>query len=90
MNRLFLMMCLLFMLFITSAWAASSQYPDPNRQTMWNNITDSMHTMGQTPQQAKLNKIKLHAARAQTRLDNINQAARAQRQAQIQAWRNTQ
>ena len=61
---------------VQPVWAAT---PNPNRQTMWNNLTDTVHTMGQTPQRAKLTKMKLHAQRRQTRLKNMAQANNRQR-----------
>ena len=42
--------------YYAASLGATTQYPNPNRQTMWNNLTDCMHTLGQTPQQAKLTK----------------------------------
>jgi hypothetical protein len=76
MNRRFFMMGLLFILIVPQAWGSTSQYPNPYRQTTWNNLTDSMHTLGQSPRQATLTKMKLHNARARTRVRSINQARR--------------
>ena len=76
MNRFILMVGLLFILLMPQAWGATTQYPDPNRQTMWNNMTDSVNTMGQTPLQAKYTKRRLHAQRARARINSIQQARR--------------
>jgi hypothetical protein len=83
MNRLLFMMGLLLILIIPQALASTTQDSSAYRQTMWNNITDSMHTLGQSPQQAKWTKKRLHNARTQTRLRNISKARR-------QAWLNSQ
>ena len=72
MKRLFLIMGLLLILITPSAWAKSNQYPDPNRQTIWNNMTDSMHTLGKNPTQAKQIKQHLHNQRRQARIHSIN------------------
>jgi len=82
MNRLLLTLGLLFLLIIPQAWGQTSSYPNPNRQTMWNNMTDGIHTLGQTPQQAKLTKMRLHRQRTLARSKSINQAKR-------RAWQNT-
>ena len=82
MKRLFLIMLCLLMLITPSAWAASGRYPDPNRQTIWNNITDGIHTLGQSPAQAKKTKMYLHNTRRLNRQKSINQAKR-------QAWLNS-
>ena len=76
MNRRFFMMGLLFILVVPQAWGSTSQYSNPYRQTTWNNLTDKIHTLGQTPGQAALTKRKLHNARARTRIRSINQAKR--------------
>ena len=76
-----MLVCLLIL--ITSpALASSGHYPDPNRQTIWNNITDGVHTLGQNPTQAKRTKQRLHNARRMARQKSINQAKR-------QAWLNS-
>ncbi|MBF0512061.1 MAG: hypothetical protein HQL13_07025 [Candidatus Omnitrophica bacterium] len=90
MIRQLMILGLLFVLFIPQGWANSSQYPNPYRQTMWNNVTDSIHTLGQTPQQAKITKKKLHNQRAQKRMDSTNKAIRAQNIARIKAWQAAQ
>jgi predicted PurR-regulated permease PerM len=82
MNRLFFIIVLLFILIIPQAWGQTTQYPNINRQTTWNNLTDSVHTIGQTPQQARVTKWKLHQLRTKNRLNSINQARR-------QAWLNS-
>jgi len=74
MKRLFLTVACLLMLTTLSASPALANYPDPNRQTMWNNITDSMHTLGQNPAQARKTKQRLHNARRRARINSINQA----------------
>jgi len=74
MNRKLLIAGLMLVLVIPQAWGASTQYPNPYRQTMWNNLTDKIHTLGQTPQQARVTIIKLHNARTQERIKSINQA----------------
>jgi hypothetical protein len=79
MDRLFFIMGLLFIFIVPQAWGQSSQYPNPNRQTTWNNITDKVHTWGKTPAQAAIIKRRLHTKRTQTRIRNINKAKQ-------QAW----
>ena len=74
MNRLFFIAALLFIFIVPQAWGQTTQYPNPNRQTMWNDITDGIHTMGKTPQQAAIIKRRLHLKRSQTRIKSINQA----------------
>ena len=73
MNRLFLMMILLLFI-VPQAWASDDQYPSPYRQTMWNSMTDGLHTLGQNPHQASLTLRKLHRARTNARLRSINRA----------------
>jgi hypothetical protein len=72
-------MGLLLILIVPQAWGSTSQYPNPYRQTTWNNLTDKVHTLGQSPRQATLTKMKLHNARTRARINSINQAKR-------QAW----
>ena len=73
MRRLFFIMGLLLIFIVPQAWGSTSQYPNPYRQTMWNNFTDSIHTFGQSPRQATLTKMKLHGARTRARINSINQ-----------------
>ena len=85
MIRLFFIICLLFAN-MPQSWAtvtSQSQYQSAYRQTTWNNITDSMHTIGQTPKQAAWTKMRLRNTRVTTRINNINRAKR-------QAWLNSQ
>jgi hypothetical protein len=79
MNRLFFIIGLLFIFIVPQAWGQTNQYPNPNRQTIWNNITDGIHTMGKTPQQAAIIKRRLHLKRTQARIRSINKAKQ-------QAW----
>ena len=80
MNRLFLILALLFLLVLPLfSWAG--EYPDPNRQTAWNNLTDGVHTLGQSPQQASLTKKRLHKARTKARKHSIYLAEKAKAQA---------
>lgn len=81
MKRLLFMLLCLLMLTTSTAFASSGNYSDPNRQTIWNNLTDGVHTLGQSPIQAKRTKQHLHNARRITRQKSINQAKR-------QAWLN--
>jgi hypothetical protein len=74
MNRLILMMGLSLMLALPQAWGSTTQYPDPNRQTIWNNVTDGLNTLGQSPQDAMFTKRKLHRERTRARLQSIRQA----------------
>ena len=76
MNRLILAFTVMLILIIPQAWGATSQYPDPNRQTMWNNVTDSIHTLGQTPRQAQQTKRRLHYQRSVNRIKSLNQTKR--------------
>jgi len=79
-HRLFFIMGLLFILIVPQAWGyTSSEYPDPNRQTIWNNFTDGIHTFGQSPKQATLTKMRLHYLRSENRIHSINQARRQAR-----------
>jgi hypothetical protein len=82
MNRLFFILPLLFIFIMPQAWGSTSPYPSPYRQTMWNNFTDGIHTLGQSPRQANFTKIKLHNKRTQARIRSINQAKR-------NAWLNS-
>ena len=79
MNRQMVLLAISFMLMVPQVHAAPTQYPDPARQTMWNNITDSVHTIGQSPQQAQLTKRRLYNARYNARVRSVNQARQ-------QAW----
>lgn len=91
MNRLFFVLCLLLILIMPQALGATtSPYPNPNRQTMWNNLTDAVHTFGQDSQQTQATLKKLHSARTRTRLKSINQANAAKHKAKRQAWLNSQ
>lgn len=72
MNRLLLMVGLLLILIVPQARGSTSQYPNPYRQTMWNNLTDSIHTFGKSPRQATITKSMLHYARAKGRINSIN------------------
>jgi hypothetical protein len=91
MNRLSIMVGLLLILIMPQAWGATkSPYPNPNRQTAWNNITDGVHTFGQNSQQTKMTLRKLHNARTRARLKSINQAKAAKFKARRQAWINSQ
>jgi len=74
MNRLLAVLVLVLMLFMPQAGWAGSSYPDPYRQTTWNNFTDTVHTIGQSPQQAKLTKMRLRYARTTARVKSIQQS----------------
>jgi hypothetical protein len=76
MNRLVFLMCLFLIFIMPQAWGYTSKYPNPYRQTMWNNMTDALHTMGQSSGQAKFTKMKLHNARSLARINSINKANR--------------
>lgn len=78
MNRLVFIMGLFLVLVMPQAWG----YPNPNRQTMWNNFTDGVHTLGQNPRQAALTKRRLHHVRTLQRVHDINHAKQ-------QAWLNS-
>ena len=82
MNRLLLTVVLFLTLILPQAWGAGTQYPNPYRPTVWNNLTDGLHTLGPSPQQAKYTKFRLHKARARARIRSINQA-------KDQAWLNS-
>jgi len=86
MNRFFLIMGLLFILIIPQAWGSTSAYSNPYRQTMWNDFTDTLHTIGQKPLQKRVTLMRLHNARTIARLTSINQANQAKVAAQRQAW----
>ena len=76
MKRVLLIVIFLFILILPQAFATANQYPNTNRQTMWNNLTDSIHTLGQSPQQAQITKARLHYKRRIARQNSINQAIR--------------
>jgi len=67
-----------------------SPYPNPYRQTTWNNITDGINTLGQDSQQKQTTLRKLHNQRTRNRLRNISEANRAKLKAKHQAWLNSQ
>jgi len=79
MNRLIILLGLSLILVVPQALAATTQFPDPSRRTMWNNFTDTVNTLGQTPFQAQTTKRKLFNARYNARVRSINQARQ-------QAW----
>jgi hypothetical protein len=91
MNRLIFTIGILFMVGMPSisGAATTSPYPNPYRQTMWNDITDTIHTAGQTPQQAQTTLKKLHNTRNRTRIKSINAANRAKYIAKRKAWVNS-
>ena len=89
MNRFFLIMGLLFILIIPQAWGSTSAYPNPYRQTMWNDFTDTIHTLGQKPLQKRVTLMRLHNVRTRVRLTSINQANQAKLTSQRQAWLNS-
>jgi len=72
MNRRFFMVCFLFLTLISTAWANPGQYPDPQRQTFWNDLTDGMHTLGQDPRHKNATLKRLHNARTAARIRSIN------------------
>jgi len=76
MNRYLVIMVLLLIFIMPNAWGAASQYSDPNRETLWNSITDSMNTIGQTPYQAKYTKMRLRSQRAHARLESYYKSRR--------------
>jgi len=89
MNRLAFIAALVLILITPLAWGATTaQYPNPYRQTMWNNVTDSVHTVGQSPEEKRLTIRKLHAKRTNARLKSITAANLAKRKARRQAWLN--
>jgi len=49
MKRWFMAVTLLLIFVVPQAWGQTAQNAVINRQTMWNNLTDSIHTIGQTP-----------------------------------------
>ena len=88
MNRLLWMTGLLFILIVPQAWGQTTQYPNPYRQTIWNNFTDAVHTFGQNSQRTHATLEKLHDARTNARLKSIRQANFARFKARRQAWRH--
>ena len=90
MNRPFCILVLLLIFIIPCAWGGTtSPYPNPYRQTMWNSLTDGIHTFGQDPQQSQATLRKLHTARTRARLKSISQANAAKFKAKRQAWLNS-
>ena len=76
MKRTLFMLGLILTFAMPHAWGATTQYPNPNRQTLWNDLTDHMHTLGQNPMQTKQTLMKLHYARSLARQNSINRAKR--------------
>jgi hypothetical protein len=74
MKRLFFVTVCLLMFITMPAMASSSKYADANRQTIWNNLTDGVNTLGQSSAQAAKTKKHLHAVRRQNRLKSANTA----------------
>jgi hypothetical protein len=74
MRRLFFVLVCLLVFTTSSALASSGNYPDVNRQTIWNNMTDGVHTFGQTPAQARKTRLHLHNVRRKVRQNSINHA----------------
>lgn len=91
MNRMIFILGLLLVLIMPqTSWATTkSPYPDPYRQTMWNSLTDAVHTFGQNAQQTRATLRKLHNARTVARLKSISQAEQAKFKAKRQAWLNS-
>jgi hypothetical protein len=77
MKRIIFITTLFIILLIPQVWASTTQYPNPYRQTMWNDFTDKLNTIGQTTTQARMTKIRLHQIRTETRINDINRARRA-------------
>ena len=73
MKRQIFIVFLLFVFIVPQAMAATYPYSDPNRQTLWNNITDGVHTLGKNPTQAQIIKNNLRNQRRQARINSINQ-----------------
>ncbi len=74
MYRSLLIICLLFVSIVPQAWGQGKQYPNPNRQTLWNNLTDGINTLGQSPSQAAITKRRLHNERSRARIRSNNLA----------------
>jgi hypothetical protein len=91
MVRILTILILSALVVMPQAWGyTQSPYPNPYRQTMWNNLTDSIHTIGQSSSQAKKTRQKLHGQRVKTRLGDISKAEMAKFKAKRQAWINSQ
>ncbi len=63
----------LFFYISTASWAGGGN-TDINRQTSFNNFTDSLATLGRSPQQKTTIKDKRRLARSQTRLKKARAA----------------
>ena len=74
MKRLFILAVLFLMMMVPQSWASTPQYPNPYRQTMWNSMTDSMHTLGQNQHQTAASLRRLHQARTNARMRSINES----------------
>lgn len=76
--------CMIFGLAVTlvlgvpgSSFAGSKNaYTDAERQTIFNNITDSIATLGKSPKDARIIKKKRHTARYKARLQKIRESNR--------------
>jgi hypothetical protein len=90
MKRLIFMLGLLLIFIVPQAYGATtSPYPNPYRQTIWNNVTDAVHTFGKNAPKTKATLKKLHTARARARLQSIGKARQAKMNAQMQSWINS-
>ena len=75
MLRTFVLILLLWLACdLPCSWAGQGQYANSTRQTLWNDLTDKIHTFGQKPAQARLTKTHLHYLRLQARLKSIANA----------------
>ena len=82
MNRQFIIFCISIILITPQAWG----YANANRQTMWNNFTDAIHTIGKNPQQKRTTLMRLHYMRAKARLNSMIKANRDKSLATAHAW----
>ena len=77
-----------FLLSGVSSWAQSppepKQYPDPNRQTWFNNLADKISTLGEEEQDAQKIKQERHKIRRMVRQSANERAKRKDMQLRIQ------
>lgn len=63
MRRVFFMMACLTLFITAPVLASTDQFRDFNRQHWYNNLTDSVHTFGKSPAQARAIKAQLRHKR---------------------------
>ena len=71
---IFILAAVLFFSIPTAGWAGrKSTLSGVDRQTLFNNVTDSLATLGKSPQQKSAIKKMRHAARRKARLEKLRE-----------------